>query len=916
MKLFSKISMRIKLALMVITLTLPILYLGFVFVKESTVEVNIKSQEIAGVEHHIYVTPLIESIAKHRSVSASYLSGDESVLQKIKTVEIEINASFDALTNFHSDYDGKIAISENLTEVKNQWEHIKNNNLDMRKRENFEKHSLLIEEINLMLEAIAYKSYLSFDNHIDMVYLTELMFTTLPVLSEELYKLRTVTTGLATRQYLEDGENSEINVLKNKVVTALSEVQKSVYGISRNNKELTELFDNNYQELSESVANYLLQTDKLLNDVTFLMTASGEEQYKEGTSALAVASNYYKISLPKMNVLLLNRAASLKSKIYLNVGITLSLFFVAFFLSVMIAREMNDNFSNIKALFKSIEGGNYNNDIEVHGNAEFAQIFSSLTSMQESLLDARDKDQRSVRINGRIKEALENATSSVVVADTHDKIIYFNIAAKKMFQSAEESIRQHVPGFKADNLLDLNISSFYQGDTSISQLSTSFKTQLEMGEKKFNVIFNPVKNDTDERIGTVMEWKDKTAELAIQDDVSSLVQAALEGDLSQRIELNDKEGFLKVLSEGVNNLVDVSERVVDDVIRVLSAMSKGDLTQKIEQEYKGAFNQLKEDANATIDTLTEVVSKIKDSSNLVNEATSEISEGNLNLSDRTEVQAGRLEETSSNMTQMTSTVQQNAQNSKQANDLAISARDQAEKGGCVVNDAVSAMREINQASNKISDIIGVIDEIAFQTNLLALNAAVEAARAGEQGRGFAVVASEVRNLAGRSATAAKEIKELIEDSVVKVDEGTRLVNQSGETLDEIMNSVKEVAEIIGDISVASQEQASGIAQVNQTIIQMDEATQQNAALVEEASASAESMSEQSDELNNLVEFFKVSKQQLTNHSSVQITPKSEGPVREERRANNRPWSDTPSVAPLNTSHVDDAVINEAGWEEF
>ena len=230
------------------------------------------------------------------------------------------------------------------------------------------------------------------------------------------------------------------------------------------------------------------------------------------------------------------------------------------------------------------------------------------------------------------------------------------------------------------------------------------------------------------------------------------------------------------------------------------------------------------------------------------------------------------------------------------------------------------MRDINGASNKIADIIGVIDEIAFQTNLLALNAAVEAARAGEQGRGFAVVASEVRNLAGRSATAAKEIKELIEDSVAKVEEGTRLVNQSGDTLNEIMSSVKEVTTIIGDITVAGQEQASGIEQVNQTIMKMDETTQQNAALVEEASASAESMSEQSNELNELVEFFKVSDdEKFRPESETPVSYQSSGRTSEyageERRSQKRPWSNNDgNVASATNASMQEDM--DAGWEEF
>jgi methyl-accepting chemotaxis protein len=234
----------------------------------------------------------------------------------------------------------------------------------------------------------------------------------------------------------------------------------------------------------------------------------------------------------------------------------------------------------------------------------------------------------------------------------------------------------------------------------------------------------------------------------------------------------------------------------------------------------------------------------------------EISSGNLDLSKRTEEQAGSLEETASSMEELTSTVKNNADNAAQANELALATCEEAERGGRVVGSAGAAMSAINVASKKIADIIGVIDEIAFQTNLLALNAAVEAARAGEHGRGFAVVASEVRNLASRSAVAAKEIKALIQDSVGKVNEGTKLVDESGKVLGEIVVRVKRVTTVMGEIASSSREQASGIEQVNKALTMMDTVTQQNAALVEQASAAAHALNDQANDLTKLIEHYR------------------------------------------------------------
>ncbi|MCC5796135.1 MAG: PAS domain S-box protein [Methylophaga sp.] len=302
------------------------------------------------------------------------------------------------------------------------------------------------------------------------------------------------------------------------------------------------------------------------------------------------------------------------------------------------------------------------------------------------------------------------------------------------------------------------------------------------------------------------------------------------------------------------------QRTVEEVLKstseVMTAMSEGDLTTLMEGKYEGKIAELQHAINNTITKISNVVQEINESAISIATAASEITQGNVDLSQRTEEQASSLEETAASMEELTSTVRQNSDNARQANQLATSAREQAEKGGEVIHRAIEAMSAISSSSKKVTDIIGVIDEIAFQTNLLALNAAVEAARAGEQGRGFAVVASEVRNLAQRSASAAKEIKSLINDSSEKVEEGSKLVNQSGVTLEEIVTGAKKVGDIIAEIAAAGAEQTSGIEQVNKAVTQMDEMTQQNAALVEQAAAASESLDEQGKSLQRLMMFFR------------------------------------------------------------
>jgi methyl-accepting chemotaxis protein len=321
-------------------------------------------------------------------------------------------------------------------------------------------------------------------------------------------------------------------------------------------------------------------------------------------------------------------------------------------------------------------------------------------------------------------------------------------------------------------------------------------------------------------------------------------------------------------------------RPLNRAVTVANTVAAGDLTSRIEVHSADETGQLLQALKNMNDSLIKIVGDVRNGTETINSASGEIASGNLDLSARTEQQASSLEETASSMEELTSTVKQNADNARQANGLAVTASDVARKGGMVVSQVVETMGSINDSSKKIVEIISVIDGIAFQTNILALNAAVEAARAGEQGRGFAVVASEVRNLAHRSAAAAKEIKALIDNSVDKVDAGSKLVSEAGSTMEEIVNSIQRVTDIMSEISAASQEQTAGIEQINLAISEMDSVTQQNAALVEEASAAAQSMQDQAATLSKTVSVFKLNGVQntATRPVALQATKSSVVPL--------------------------------------
>jgi methyl-accepting chemotaxis protein len=348
--------------------------------------------------------------------------------------------------------------------------------------------------------------------------------------------------------------------------------------------------------------------------------------------------------------------------------------------------------------------------------------------------------------------------------------------------------------------------------------------------------------------------------------VGGIVTAAMQGDFSQRVPLEGKEGAIRNLATALNSMCDDIGGVMDEMVAMMSALASGDLTRRIQAEYRGTFATLKDGANVTAERLSEVVGNVKAAAAEVSSAASEISASTTDLSERTEQQAAGLEQTSASMEQMGASVKKNAENTREADRLTASTRAVADRGGQVVGAAVEAMSRIDQASRKISEIIGVIDEIARQTNLLALNAAVEAARAGEAGRGFTVVASEVRSLAQRSSQAAKDINQLITNSNLVVKEGVSLVNRAGTSLTEIVESIKSVAGIVGEIASASSEQATGIEQVNRALVQMDEVTQQNSALVEENAATAKTLEQAAEAMVTQVSFFRIDEDQDSRRS--------------------------------------------------
>lgn len=560
-----------------------------------------------------------------------------------------------------------------------------------------------------------------------------------------------------------------------------------------------------------------------------------------------------------------------------------------------ILRTLGADPMELDRVLKAIAADNL--DVDIKQSKPCTGVMASAQIMQNNLKQRIKADREALQVNSRIKRALDTVEGNVMIADTEHNIIYINDSMQPFFENAQAELQRSIPQFNARSIIGKPVSMFFDGTSgsteSIAAISAVAHKQLIFGDLTFDVIVSPVFSDANTRIGTVLEWTDRTSELKAQKNVQDVINAACAGDLTARIDPGNMTGFFNTLSGGVNQMLGAIEKLINDMSRVMAAVAKGNLGEYIDSEYQGSFQNLKNDTNSTVAQLTRVIYRLQETSRLVKTGAGEITNGNAILNQRAEEQASSLQETSASMTEMTKTVKQNAENAKNANNLALNAREQAEEGGSVVNRAVKAMLDIDSSSKEISDIIGVIDEIAFQTNLLALNASVEAARAGEHGRGFAVVASEVRNLAGRSANAANEIKDIIQDSSVKVADGSRLVNESGEMLQEIVNCVNRVTKIVGEITEASQDQSVGIDQVNGAVTMMEELTQQNAALVEEATAASESLGKQATELDQLTSFFNGLKDvDIASNDEASVSAQ---PFDEERRREPRPWSDEQGI---------------------
>jgi len=850
MQVLNRLKLWQKLALLVAAMAVPTALLGVFYLSAANSQVAQARSELSGAGYAHQVGAVLADVANHRSILFAVLTGDTVRRYELTASELSIDKEMADIDKNDSVTGSQLGVADDWQAIKSDWQQLKSGEMKLSADDAVAQHDALIARIGKLGNQVEERSGLNVDPSPQTAALIRIATRDVPGALIASGNVQWYATRASIKGYLGGDDQMALHLYHDEVVGDFAAAERDLNGApAQSRAKIAPALQTARAAFDSS---YAIVESRIINAQK--MTITTAELFADSRAISASLQSLSDLGYSEMNVAVQQRLSQVTTWRNLTAGITIIALGVALALSWLITRSLATPLAQAIEVFGGIAAGKYDSTIDLTGSDETGLVLRALDEMQGKLRTQIENERLMAAENARVRQALDKVSTSVVLADAQHRIIYLNDTASATFGRNEHEIRSSLPGFEVQKLRGTSLEALSPDPSAerreLDALASSRAAERQLGACIFRTVTSPVLDEGGTRLGTVMEWTDRTQEVAVEKEMQGMLSAVVAGDLASRIDLDGKTGFFEGMSRGVNQLADNMAEVVSRVKRVAADVHRG---------------------------------------------ADEISAGNANLSQRTEEQSSSLEETASSMEEMTTTVKQNADNAAQANQLALAARDQAEKGGTVVSHAVAAMSGINESSKKIADIIGVIDDIAFQTNLLALNAAVEAARAGEQGRGFAVVASEVRSLAGRSATAAKEIKELIQDSVRKVEDGSVLVTQSGQTLEKIVASVKKVSDIVAEIAAASREQSSGIEQVNRAVMQMDELTQQNAALVEEATAASQAMAEQVRGLNEMLARFQVGVAEIAGTTSAQPaigarTAAAAAAPRADRRGANRPWA--------------------------